>query len=267
MCQSTNCKGLPGPRSRNWSAGKIQYFKFQDFKNTSYQHSHNQMKTTNDLSGDNTCDSCFLSTDQDACKTPSTPSNVMLSFPFASLVLEKHHQEKGRTGYFRVVPNELWWRCYECKSVRPDAQHSIWARSLQSDETVRMRWHPALITSSCSTALLGNGGEMQWPPSPGRTEQGWIPFFPLLLANTPPPQNGWFHSWGPSIKQAEQASTTWSVMSEHVDSNWQLIFHPESKNRRTPPSKSQSETTLNTPSHGQLCWDLCVSGWWTAEFP
>lgn len=130
---------------------------------------------------------------------------------------------------------------------------SIWACSLQSNETVRMRWHPALITSSCSRALLGNRGERQWPPSHGRTAQktgtewGWIPVFSLLFANTPPSQNWWFHSWGPSIKQAEQASAIWSVMSEHVGSNWQLIFHPESRNRCMLPSQSQSETSLKAP--------------------
>lgn len=73
----------------------------QDFKNTSKpnHHSPNQMKTTNYLSGDKTFESGFLSTNRDACKMPSTPSNVTtLSFPFASLVLEKHHQEKERTG-------------------------------------------------------------------------------------------------------------------------------------------------------------------------
>ena len=32
---------------------------------------------------------------------------------------------------------------------------SIWVCSLQSNETAMMRWHPALITSSCSRALLG----------------------------------------------------------------------------------------------------------------
>lgn len=32
---------------------------------------------------------------------------------------------------------------------------SIWACSLQSNETAMMRWHPALITSSCSRALPG----------------------------------------------------------------------------------------------------------------
>lgn len=45
---------------------------------------------------------------------------------------------------------------YECQSVNPDAANgSIWACSLQGNETVILHWQPPLITSSCSRALLG----------------------------------------------------------------------------------------------------------------
>lgn len=105
-------------------------------------------------------------------------------------------------------------------------------------------WSLHLVQELC----WGNRGERHWPPSRhfagaqkdrngSRTDP--LPSSPPCQ-HTPLFQNWQFHSGEPSIKQAEQASSIWSVMSAHVDSNWQFISHPKSRNRCMLPSDSWS---------------------------
>lgn len=123
-------------------------------------------------------------------------------------------------------------------------------------------WSLHLVQELCR----GHKGETHWPPTHSvhkhRTKGSRCNLSSSrpLLPSAPLFQSWRFPSWGPCIKQAEQASTIRSVMSEHVHGNWQFVFHPESRNRCLYAStfKIPLITQAERASHtGSRCWALC----------
>lgn len=183
----------------------------------------------------------------DVWKTQCISSSVIFFFILASFVLERTWSWKEPVNYEQCpmscdggVMNVYQWSLMR-KTAAPGhaaskvmrqwgcAGTGLWSLYLVQGLCLgKQRWEA--LTSCLQPAQaqkVVNGLRMEALLSSAPCQH--TPFSELMV-----------HSWGPSIMLAKQASTIWSVMSEHVYSNWQFIFHPEGRNRCMLPSKSPS---------------------------
>lgn len=126
-----------------------------------------------------------------------------------------------------------------------------------------MHWHPSLITSSCSRALLRKQRWEALTPYPGlhkceRWERirDWSPsHFSSLPTHSFSRTNG-FLVGGPAESRLSRLlpyEVSCLNMSTVIGNSFFIL---KAETGVWLPSKSQSETNWMHPSHRQLCWDL-----------